>query len=70
MDSYFATGGIPPLKLLCTQFLLAEKSRAEGFRFIKRSLLEENCPNFHGLKANEERIIGQLPKRKQKVTFT
>ena len=27
MHPYFATGGIPPLKLLCTQILLAEKSR-------------------------------------------
>lgn len=69
MDSHFTTGGIPPLKLLCIQFLLAEKSRAEDFRFIKRSLLEKNCPDFHGLNANEERSVGQVLKSKSKITF-
>ena len=69
MDPYFGTGGIPPLKLLCTQILLAERSRAEDFRFLKRSLLEENCPDFYGFNTNEARIAGQTPKPKSNITF-
>ena len=64
MDPYFAIGGIPLFKLLCTQSLLAERSRAEDFRFIKRLLLAENCPDFHGFNTNEARIAGQTPKPK------
>ena len=60
---------IPPLKLLCTQNLLTERSRAEDFRFIKRSLLEENCPDFHGFNKNDARIADQAPKPKSKITF-
>ena len=60
---------IPPLKLLCTQILLTERSRAEDFRFIKRSLLEENCPDFHGFNKNDARTAGQAPKPKSKITF-
>ena len=69
VDPYFATAGISPLKLLCTQILLAERSRAEDFRFLKRSLLEENCSDFHGFNTNETRIAGQIPKPKSKITF-
>ena len=47
MDPNFSVGAIPPLKLLWAQILLAESSRAEDFRFIKISLLEEKCPDFH-----------------------
>ena len=70
MDPYFATDGIPPLKLLCPQILLAERSRAEGFRFLKRSLLEEHCPDFHGFSTNEARIAGHIPKPKSKIIFS
>ena len=69
MDPYFATAGILPLKFLCTQILLAERSRVEDFRFLKRSLLEENYPDFHGFNTNEARIAGQTPKPKSKITF-
>ena len=69
MDPYFATGGIPPLKLLSTQILVAERSRVEDVIFIKISLLEENCPDFHGLNTNEARITGQAPKSKSKIIF-
>ena len=30
LDPHFATGVIPPLKLLCTQILLSERSRVEN----------------------------------------
>ena len=69
MDPYFAIGGIPPLKLLCTQTLLAERSRVEDFRFLKRSLLEEHCPDFHGFNTNETRIVGHSTKPKSKIIF-
>ena len=64
MDPHFATVGIPLLKLLCTQILLVERSAAEDFRSIKRSLLEENCPDFPGFYTNEARIAGRAPKPK------
>ena len=48
IHSYFAIVGMPPLILLRTQIWLAERSRTEGFRFLKK-VLQENCPNFHGL---------------------
>ena len=69
MDSPFATGGTTPLNLLCTQILLAQRSKAEDYRFIKISPLEENCPDFHGFNTNEARIAGQAPKPKSKTTF-
>ena len=69
MDPHFAIIDIHQLKLLCTQILLAERSRAEDFRFIKRSLLEENCPDFHGFNTNEAIIAGQAPKPKSKIAF-
>ena len=69
MDPHFAIAGIPPLKLLCTQISLAERRRAEEFRFIKRPLLEENCPDFHGFNTDEARIAGQAPKPISKVTL-
>ena len=69
MDPHFATSGIPPLKLFCTEILLAEKSRAEDFRFIKRSLLEETFPDFHGFNTNEARIADQAPKPKSNITI-
>ena len=69
MDPHFATDGIPQLKLLCTQISLAERSGAEDVRFIKRSLLEENCPDFHGLITNEVRNAGQAPNPKLSITF-
>ena len=69
MHPYFAARGIPPLKLLCTQILLAERSRVEDFKFLKRSLLEENCPDFHDFNRNEPRTAGQTPKSKSKITF-
>ena len=34
MNPYFATSGISQLKLLCTQILLAKRSRAEDYKFI------------------------------------
>ena len=69
MDPYFATGGIPPLRLLCTQILLAERSRVEDFGFLKRSLLKEHCPDFHGFNTNETRIICHALKPKSKIIF-
>ena len=67
MDPYFATGSIPPLQLLCTQILLAERSRVGDFRFLKRSLLEKHFPDFHGFNTNEARIAGHAPKSKSKI---
>ena len=49
IDSHFAASGIPPLKLLCAQILLAQRSRTKDIRFIKRSLLDKSCPDFQGL---------------------
>ena len=69
MDPYFGTGGIPLLKLLCTQILLVERSSAENFWFLKRSLLEENCLDFHGFNTMEARIAGHALKPKSKITF-
>ena len=69
MDPYFATGGIPPLRLLCTQILLAERSRVEDFGFLKRSLLKEHCPDFHGFNTNETRITCHALKPKSKIIF-
>ena len=72
MDLHFATNGIPPLKLLCTQILLTEGNAAENFKFIKRSLLEETGLIFMVLtqmrqelqvkhqKPNEKSLLGSL----------
>lgn len=56
MDKNFASGGIPPL--LCTQVLLVERNRAEDFTFIKRSLLEKICSDFHDFNESEARTAG------------
>ena len=69
MDQHFSTGCIPPLKLLYTQILLGERSRVENFRFIKRSLLDENRPVCYDFYTNEEKSAGQAPKPTSKITF-
>ena len=67
MDPKFATSGVLPLKLLCKPVLLTKRAKAEDFRFIKMSLLEDSCLDFHGFKTGAG--AGQAPKPKTKVSF-
>ena len=69
MPDSFSKVGILPLKMLCEQAMLVEKSQKDDFQYIKDSLINSSTPDYGGYNARQARNRGLIMNTKSDITF-
>ena len=69
MQDSFAKRGILPLKVLCNEVIMVNRSKFNDFRFIKEVMTKPNAPEFREYNTKQMRETNQATKNKARVIY-